>query len=147
FVMTNGNLFDENTKVLEVWIDGERHLINPKPKVDPRGTWAFNMPLAASGPVSATLEISGDLPGVSGRIIAGASEMKVEWIELDHEQLALNLDGEHWGLDGIVQFRGIVGDIEIQGYARSPEGESALWTATALKPHVKEDDSGEDVGE
>lgn len=147
FVMTNGNLFDENTKVLEVWIDGERHLINPKPKVDPRGTWAFNMPLAASGPVSATLEISGDLPGVSGRIITGASEMKVEWIELDHEQLALNLDGEHWGLDGIVQFRGIVGDIEIQGYARSPEGESALWTATALKPHVKEDDSGEDVGE
>src|SRR5690606_21047479 len=93
------------------------------------------------------LEISGDLPGVSGRIIAGASEMKVGWIELGHEQLALNLDGEHWGLDGIVQCRGIVGDIEIQGYARSPEGESALWTATALKPHVKEDDSGEDVGE
>lgn len=43
FVITDGELFDEKTKVLETWVEGERFEIAPKPVVDPRGKWALSL--------------------------------------------------------------------------------------------------------
>jgi hypothetical protein len=38
-VITNGDLFDDDTEVRDVWVQGERYVINPDPAVDPRGQW------------------------------------------------------------------------------------------------------------
>ena len=39
FFMTDGELFDTQTKLLETWVDGTRYVIEAPPELDLRGTW------------------------------------------------------------------------------------------------------------
>src|SRR5206468_2694261 len=39
FVVVDGELFDDKTKVLETWVDGTRYEVTALPKDDARGTW------------------------------------------------------------------------------------------------------------
>lgn len=40
FIVTDGDLFVDKTKILETWVAGRRYEITTLPKVDMRGTWA-----------------------------------------------------------------------------------------------------------
>lgn len=61
FVVTDGDLFDEKTKVVQTWVEGERFDIQPRTQIDPRGQWRFSAGDVGAG-VSFSMAVTGE-PG------------------------------------------------------------------------------------
>jgi N-acetylglucosamine-6-phosphate deacetylase len=70
FVICDGDLFGEKTKVLETWIEGVRHELVPTPVAEPRGTWDFEVSGPTTQPIRFAVEISGDVERLRGRLPA-----------------------------------------------------------------------------
>lgn len=50
-VVTDGSLFAKDGVIRDVWIDGQRHEVNPAPPVDLSGTWVVSVDPPVSGSV------------------------------------------------------------------------------------------------
>jgi imidazolonepropionase-like amidohydrolase len=146
FIITDGELFEKDTKVMDVWIDGNRYEINPKHEVDPRGSWSVKLPEEVTASLSKVIEIKGDLPKISASIIFDGSSEKAKWIELDHDRISFTVASEHLEDDGVYQFTGIINKKLISGYANTPTGKSYGWTAEWLDnvEDKKKDDDDKD---
>ncbi|MBL8746047.1 MAG: amidohydrolase family protein [Phycisphaerae bacterium] len=58
-VVVKGSLFDKEREVRDVWIEGQRHEVNPTPRVDLEGTWNVSFEVKGEpSPVSGTLKIA-----------------------------------------------------------------------------------------
>ena len=68
FVITDGDLFAERTKVVETWVEGKRHEIAPAPWFDVRGTWKAKLQTGDEPVREATVTIRGELERLSGRV-------------------------------------------------------------------------------
>jgi N-acetylglucosamine-6-phosphate deacetylase len=68
FVVTDGDLFAERTKVLETWVEGKRHEITPAPWFDVRGTWKAKLQTGDEPVREATVTIRGELERLNGRV-------------------------------------------------------------------------------
>lgn len=143
FIITDGGLFHKETKVLDVWIDGNRYEINPTHKIDPRGSWSVKLPDEVTPALSKLIEIKGDLPKISGSIIFDGSSEKIQWIELDHDRISFTVASEHLAEEGVYQFTGIINKKMISGYTNTPTGKSYAWTAEWLD-NVKKDKEEKD---
>src|SRR5690606_14649966 len=40
-VVVNGDLFANGSTIADVWVQGERYVVNPSAEMDPRGTWTI----------------------------------------------------------------------------------------------------------
>ena len=70
-VVASGPLFEAKTKVLETWVDGDRHEVETRPQVDLRGTWAVDVVKPDGQQETLTLEISGKPGKLAGKIARG----------------------------------------------------------------------------
>lgn len=129
FIVTDGELFDEKTKVIAVWVDGSEFEIQPKIETDPRGSWTISN---ADGTLSVKLNISGDPGKLRGDLprpdrARGAasgpssepagepasrpsrdrSSSGVKNFAVDDTRVSFNLTGEAIKRKGIVQFTGL----------------------------------------
>src|SRR5262249_29473780 len=68
-IVASGPLFDNKTKVLETWVDGERFEIEAEPVADVRGTWALELTKPDGQTEALNLEISGRPKKLSGKLI------------------------------------------------------------------------------
>ncbi len=58
-VVVKGSLFDKEREVRDVWIEGQRHEVNPTPRVDLEGTWNVSFqPKGAQSPHAGTLKFN-----------------------------------------------------------------------------------------
>lgn len=58
-IVVKGSLFDKEREVRDVWIEGQRHEVNPTPRVDLEGTWNVSFqPKGAASPFAGTLKIT-----------------------------------------------------------------------------------------
>ncbi len=67
FIITDGDLFEEKTKVLETWVEGKRHEVVSMPWFDPRGTWKATLQTGEDRR-DANITIRGEIEKMSGRI-------------------------------------------------------------------------------
>jgi N-acetylglucosamine-6-phosphate deacetylase len=75
FVVADGELFDEKTKVLETWVDGTRYEVVSLPKGDVRGTWAVKLGEAEAGAAKAiSIKLTGDAGKPKGKIVEPGSK-------------------------------------------------------------------------
>ncbi len=143
FIITDGELFANDTKVLDVWIDGRRYEINKQHAIDPRGMWKANLPNEIVLSNQTQLEIKGKLPKVSGKMYIGSTTEELSWIELDHDRLSFTVSGSRFNDEGVYQFSGIINGERIGGYATSPKGKSYAWSGewqSALEQEDKQKD-------
>lgn len=70
FVVTDGELFEKNTRVMETWIDGRRYEITKQPLLDPRGTWRVTMQRSAGDPAQFTIRLTGKPTRIAGEVVA-----------------------------------------------------------------------------
>lgn len=78
-VVTDGELFDEKTKVLETWVNGKRYEVVSKPLVDLPGKWKFTIG-DDSPPLLMTLE--GKPDKLTGSISAEQDDGKTKEVKL-----------------------------------------------------------------
>ncbi len=60
FIIADGDLFEDEIRILDVWIDGERFRITTENQTDPAGTWEI---ASADGSIEAILNVEETRPG------------------------------------------------------------------------------------
>ncbi|HWA99015.1 MAG TPA: amidohydrolase family protein, partial [Pirellulales bacterium] len=128
-VVTDGDVFEPKTKVIETWIDGRRYPVAPMPTIDPRGTWELQIAHDDGGSETVRLEISGEPAKLSGTVRRGQKETKATHVSLGASQLNLSLPGKAVGWKGVVQISGTIigGDLP-----QTASGQGASTVPTLL---------------
>lgn len=131
--ITDGPLFAEDVQVQDVWVAGNRHVITPRPVIDPRGTWAV-----AFQEDSLSLSIEGSAGAPTGTIDKDGTSIKTARMVLDDTRIAFSVEDEALGEAGVWRFSGSIQGDRITGRSVRPDGESAGWSAERTAAHEAE---------
>lgn len=143
FVVADGPLFAEKTKLLETWVSGERYVLTETPNSDVRGQWTVAVVGSdedGSKPRVWSLKISGEADKPAVAIALDKSEVKFDHVTLRGESLTATLAAKEFGGDGVAQFSAIyspAGDSPeaLTGNVTWPDGTRQTLSATRTKSH------------
>ena len=101
-VVTSGDLFDNDTDVLETWVDGTRYEVESTPAVKATGEWeiAFNAPGGESQ--SLKLVVSENGSRTSAKLDRGETSVNLRNVSLSESVFTATFTGEDFGYDGVV---------------------------------------------
>ena len=94
-VLVEGELFDKEATIREVWVDGQRFelaKIEP-PEVDPAGTWALTLSFSGMGEIEGELILSGPPSRMEGTMTVMGNETAVSEARVSGKQLQLRMQG------------------------------------------------------
>jgi imidazolonepropionase-like amidohydrolase len=140
FVIADGELFAEKTKIRETWIDGKRYEIKPAPEVEPRGTWDFSMTIGAAAE-SGKLEISGEAESPSGKVTLKGKTTSTTTTALSGRRLTLTFSGDSLGYKDLIRMSGVIEEASLAGSGQLGDGRSFTWTATRTAPFTAQPDT------
>jgi imidazolonepropionase-like amidohydrolase len=132
FVITDKNIFKDDAKVLQVWIDGEKYDVEGIIDHDPRGKWK-----AYIDKDEFTIEISGRIKKLSGSIIKGKRRSKFTKIELFDRNITIAFDGTTVDLDGIVRISAFIRKDTIRGFGEFLDGKRFKFFAIKTEKSEK----------
>ena len=135
--ITDGDLFEEKTKVLDVWIDSERFEVIEQPLEDLSGVWKVVFNFGADSKWEGTLEIKGDPDKLKAKLVQGNTKISIDDISLDWKRVTVLIYGDTLGYPGMIRLTGIVESKQIAGSGKLPDGQDFSWTAKWIGP-VKE---------
>jgi imidazolonepropionase-like amidohydrolase len=135
-VVADGALFDDDTRILDVWIDGKRFIINREDEVDVKGEWR----LAAAGEnIEAVLNIRETHPGrLGGTITVNGVEIALASVSVHQESRRFRADfpGEKLDIYGSVRLTASVADGRLFGWAVIPGRENLQWSGEFTSSHT-----------
>jgi imidazolonepropionase-like amidohydrolase len=142
FVVTNGDVFEENSKILDVWVDGIRYEIADLPVIDARGVYQFSMSVPEMKmPVEGMLEIAGKPEKLSGKInVTEKKSIKLNRIALEHQRLSLSFSGDSLGINGVVLLSARHEKNNWVGQGLLPDGRIVSWQANLTEKKPAEDE-------
>ncbi|MFU8811951.1 MAG: amidohydrolase family protein [Balneolaceae bacterium] len=126
FVVTDGDLFENGTKILDVWVDGGRHEINSEPVMDPRGTWTFAF---ADGSLSGEVSLTGTLSRLRGNVTIDGTKISLEsaTVLADAGRLRMAFSGDSLDVSGQIRMTASVQQNRLFGWAEIPGSDRAEW--------------------
>jgi imidazolonepropionase-like amidohydrolase len=128
-VVVDGDLFDDEAVVRDVWVDGRRYEVNPAPRVDPRGTWVV---ASSDDPsLSGNLTVGGTPSRLTGTITLAGEEVSLGSASVRAEagRLRVAFPGTALGVEGTVRLSGSVNGNQMHGWAEYPDGRTPAWRA------------------
>ena len=131
-VITEGDLFTEESAVRDVWVKGTHYAVTRPPQVDPRGTWAITSDDAGTFK-NATLRLEGPLNRIRGTVeVAGRRAVPLTSVRVIAEtgRLEATFAGEPLGQEGAMLLSGSVRDAEFFGWLSLPNGTDAKYRGT-----------------
>ncbi len=137
-VVSEGDLFTEESSIRDVWVQGARFGVSRPPQVDPRGTWAIASDDAGTFK-SATLRLEGPLNRIRGTIeMPSRRPVNITGVRIIAEtgRLEATFNGEQLGLEGAVLLSGSVRGDEFFGWMSLPTGTDASYKGTRTEPYV-----------
>ncbi len=132
-VLVEGELFAEEPRVREVWIDGRRFEIkDSKPAaIEPAGTWELEVTTQDGETILATLILEGEATSLSGTISDPAGNpIPLARAVVSGVRLEITFDGTAYGMPGDVEF---FLDIE-GGDGTSPDGAFTIKATRSIEP-------------
>lgn len=123
FVIFDGDLFEQNSRVVDVWVDGNRYVVNRQRHADPAGTWEL---ASQNGLFDGTLEIKEQRGRFSGKLEIGEDEIDLKSTSYTDESRRFRADFmlEANDFSGPVRLTGslsadrLTGWAELTGYGR-----------------------------
>jgi imidazolonepropionase-like amidohydrolase len=137
FIVADGDLFAQKTKVREVWIDGTRYLVNPLPSFDSRGTWEMSL---AGEPDKLKLDLKGEADALKGDVMR-QKKTKLGTVTLSELRISFSFPGDSLGYSGQVRMTGTLTHGEMVGTGDWSDGRSFSWSAVRTAPYVPEPDT------
>jgi imidazolonepropionase-like amidohydrolase len=119
-VVTDGNYFDEKSKVQSVWIDGNEYEVAPDPLVDAVGDWTL-----IEGSNSWTLSVKAD----GGSLNVDEKKLKLANYKLDQDRISFSVNADTILQKDVTRFKGTITGGKATGYVFYPDGSSSGWTA------------------
>ena len=127
-VVVEGDLFDDEGTVRDVWVEGERYGISIAPRVDPRGTWR----IVDAGMIGeeARLDLRGSPGRLSGSIEIGGTEIELESATARTEagRVSVTFDAAALDMEGLARLSGSVDETTFRGWIVFPDGSSSTWS-------------------
>jgi N-acetylglucosamine-6-phosphate deacetylase len=109
-VVTDGDLFDKKTKLLETWVDGRRYELDAPPTNDMRGTWELQLAKPDGGTETLTIELDGEPAKLTGKIKRGEKDTALSSAALEGAQFAASFNAKPLGWDVVIQITGTVAE-------------------------------------
>jgi len=147
FVVTDGDVFDSKTRILDTWVDGERFVITKEPDIDIRGQWKFTAEIREKQ-LGGQMKISGADSKLSVSLSIQDKEAKAQKAARQNRVLMLSFSGDIFGREGWVRMTGVIEDKNIRGHGLLDDGSGFSWHAElteAQEDKAEVDESSEPV--
>lgn len=143
FIVADGELFKEKTKIMDVWIDGVRHEVTAPKDDDIDGDWdatlagVFRLEIGIKDGKTVTIvehpehNEEGDKPK--------DIEVKAEKVTREGDHISFVFDHSKFGMDGYFTMQGVVQGDAIRGSGLRPDGRAFQWIATKMPKRVELD--------
>jgi imidazolonepropionase-like amidohydrolase len=121
-VVTDGDLFSDGARVVDVWVDGDRFEVNPAAGLDLRGRWLVAG--LGSTALSGELELTGQPGRLSGTFRSGGSSVDLASASVASasRRLSVTMPGTALGQEGTVRLSATVDAGELWGFGDLPDG-------------------------
>ncbi len=136
FIITDDELFESNTRIREVWIDGQRFDMQAGQE-EARGQWMISSGKDLEG---AIIEISGNVRSLRGTISCNNQKTRLTRARYDGQRLHIIFTGDSVGLDGIYRLSANLSGDKLLGAGEQSTGEFFTWTASRTQPHSEDTD-------
>ena len=144
-VVTDGELFDKKTKVLETWVNGQRYEVVSKPLLDIRGKWQAkvegDLPLWVMTLGGTPEKLSGSIRSESGG--DQTEEVELSRMGLRDARFSCTFDATHLRGKGVARLTAVVsfpdqGQASWLGHLTLADGKRIAISATKLKDEQNE---------
>lgn len=140
FIVSDGPLFGSESKIEQVWIDGNPFDINKPSENDVRGKWKTSS--AELGEL--VFEIEGTESRLTGSVSSEGKIIKFNSVKSDQHRLHLVLSGDSLGSPGIVRLSAPVSADVLYGIGEMADGQFIHWKGIRLPgEHVEKSTSPE----
>lgn len=125
FFVTDGDIFEEDSKILATWIDGIRFEVHSSPLYDMRGHWEIELD---DQTLQVTLSGKAESPGGSIQQQGGdAEEMKLKGVGLRDARFSCTFDSASLDREGVAQISAVISSsdddtLSWSGYIYWPDG-------------------------
>ncbi|TVQ66073.1 MAG: hypothetical protein EA360_06745 [Balneolaceae bacterium] len=129
FVVMDGDLFEDTSKILSVWIDGKYYRVQSEPSVDPKGSWEIT---SSGGWLDGDLNVRETRPGrLGGTFTHGDTEITLATVSSEDQPRRFRADfaGDELELTGMVRLTASISENRMQGWAEVPGRERIQWSA------------------
>ena len=138
-LVVEGELFTDETKVRELWIDGRRYEIKETkpPEIEPAGTWALTVETQDGQQIPVTLTLAGEATSLSGTIKAmGSGELALSTAEVSGSTIEIAFDSTGLGMPGTITLTLEIDGEEATGSGVSPSGPFTISGSRTARPEV-----------
>ena len=128
-VVTDGNYFDDKSKVKSVWVDGRPHNFKDDPSAKFKGNWEFNWN-----------EFTGELhlKGKSGHLLIDSTDVKLKHISYEIYLIAFSAELDSIGIPGVTRFYADYDPNKLTGRAQTVSGDGSFWSASIMTDAIDE---------
>jgi imidazolonepropionase-like amidohydrolase len=141
-VVVEGDLFDDEGTIRDVWVEGDRYGVSIAPRVDPRGTWR----IASADPVvgDVTLELGGTVGRLSGSLTLGGSSIDLATASARTEagRVTATFDATSLDMEGVAQLSASVDETTLRAWVAFPDGSTATWSGERVAPFAGAERAG-----
>jgi imidazolonepropionase-like amidohydrolase len=142
-VVTEGDLFREDTSIRDVWVDGNRYEVSRPSTLDARGTWVVRAP---GQPIDGQLNLTGNRERPTGTLSARGQEVRLAAVTVRPEsrRVRMTMQGAALGMDGTIRLSGTLSGNRLDGWGELPDGSLINWSAE--RTQTVGDDGGNSSG-
>ena len=140
FIITDGDLFKDKTKILDTWVSGQQFKISELPKVDIRGNWDLKITTKSKTDTGAIV-ISGKGKKLQAKLRLQNKKSKVKKVSLDDHLIMMIFPGDSSGIKGAARMTGVISKKTITGNGIWGDGDTFAWFAELTKPWKEKQDT------
>ncbi len=141
FIVTDGDLFNKKTKILETWVLGDRFQTDMPPAADVRGTWELKFSESQGANDTVTLSLKGEPAKLSGSITRNRKESKFSSVGLNDTRLGFAFKGDSLTWPGVVRMSATLSGDALLGAGNWADGGAFSWTGKRTAPFAPEPDT------
>ncbi len=141
-VVLDGELFDKETKIRDVWVSGRRFEINEAPDNRFEGVWAARF--GDAEPIDGKIEIG---EGDALKLAAIDESSKAKSVTVRASRIDFTIDGEAFDAEGVWTLSGVLADDQILGTVVDPGGFTFPWRAERTDEPFEIATADEDEGD
>ncbi|MFQ5632509.1 MAG: amidohydrolase family protein, partial [bacterium] len=132
-IVTDGDLFEEDTKILDTYISGKHYEVTSVPDIDVRGTYTLTLTTDARADTGAIM-IAGTAAKPSANLRVNGKKIKAKSITVTGGQVMVSFPGDSLGMQGVVRISGLAENQSMSGRGVWGDGSAFSWNAEFSKP-------------
>ncbi len=127
FIITDGDIFDESTRLVAIAVKGDRRDFLPLDQTDFRGNYSMNL-----NSRELTLNLKGSPDTVRGDVTFGETKLSLDQVSTSRDEITFALKLDSLGQKGVARFSFRKDDQALRGKVTMPDLSTSDITATFI---------------